>query len=121
MQDEASADNDMEYTLTAAAYSKMAILTWCIAGWIYAAVTWHLFWLPGLLIFVPGILIASIVAMVFFVPFWRVMKTVDRDWCYARRKRVGLLLIATLLKVTGFIASIAAPVVYVKMLRGLME
>ena len=84
---------DAAYDQTASSYSKGAIFIWCIVGWIYAAVTWHLFWLPGILIFFPGIFIASLIAAAFFVPLRLVMKKVKKDWEMLRRKRVGLVVL----------------------------
>jgi len=108
---------DAAYFQTASYYSKGAIFTWCIVGWIYAAVTWHLLWLPGILVFFPGIFVASLISAVFFIPLWLVMKKVNRDWELDRRKHVGLLMSATLLKLGGFIASIAGAIGYVRVLR----
>ena len=109
--------DETAYNQTASSYCKGAIFMWCIVAWIYAAVTWHLLWLPAILIFIPGIFVASLIAACFFIPLWLVMKVVNRDWEIYRRKRVGLLLVATLLKLGGFIASIAGPIGYVRILR----
>jgi len=112
---------DAAYDQTASSYSKGAIFIWCIVGWIYAAVTWHLFWLPGILIFFPGIFIASLIAAAFFVPLRLVMKKVKKDWEMLRRKRVGLVMFATLLKLGGLIAAIGGPIGYEKSLRHFLE
>lgn len=116
-QERTETPKDAAYNQTASSYSKGAIFIWCIVGWIYAAVTWRLLWLPSILIFIPGIFVASLVAACFFIPLWLVMKTVNRDWELNRRKHVGLLWFATLLKLCGFLASIAGPIAYVKVLR----
>jgi len=108
---------DAAYDSIASSYSKGAIFIWCIVGWIYAAVTWHLFWVPGILIFFPGIFIAGLIAAIFFVPFRLVMQKVINAWELERRKRVGLTMLATLLKLGGFIAAIGGPIGYVKLLR----
>jgi hypothetical protein len=112
---------DAAYNLMASSYCRGGIVIWCIAGWIYAAVTWRLLWLPGILVFVPGIFCAGVTAAVFFVPLWLVMKKVNRDWELDQRKHVGLLMFATLLKLGGFIASIAGPIGYVNMLRHFVD
>jgi hypothetical protein len=109
------------YDQQASAYCKAAVFIWCLVGWIYAAVTWHVLWLPGILIFFPGIFVASLVAAIFFIPFWLVMKKAKGDWENYGDKHWGLLTIGTILKLGGFLGPIAGSVLYVHLLRCFMK
>jgi 4-hydroxybenzoate polyprenyltransferase len=109
------------YYQQATAYCKTATFTWCVAGWVYAAITWHILWLPGILIFFPGIFIASIIAAVFFVPLWLVVKKVKTDWQNHRNKNWGLLVVATLLKFGLYLGPLAGAVHYVRLLKMYMK
>jgi hypothetical protein len=90
------------YDQQASAYCKGAIFIWCISGLIYAGTQWHVLWLPGILLFLPGIFIASLIATAFFIPFWLIMKKVLTDWDVYKKNWLRLVL-ATLLKGMGLI------------------
>ncbi|MFA4820539.1 MAG: hypothetical protein WC613_06305 [Candidatus Aenigmatarchaeota archaeon] len=109
------------YDQQASAYCKAAVFIWCLAGWIYAALTWHVFWLPGILIFFPGIFAAGLIAAIFFIPFWFIMKKVKADLESSGDKHWSLLAIATILKLCGFLGPIAGSVLYVHVLRYFMK
>lgn len=114
---QAQAPDDEAYNQIASSHSKSAIFIWCIVGYAYAFFTWRLLWLPAILIFVPGVFVASIIASFFFIPLWFVMKKVNRDWELEGKKNVGLMIVATTLKIGGFAASVAAPIGYIKLLQ----
>lgn len=109
------------YDQQASAYCKTAIFIWCLAGWIYAAITWHILWLPGILIFFPGVVIASLIAAVFFIPFWLAAKKAKSDWQNYRGKNWGLLVVATILKLGVYIGPLAGAILYVRLLRMYMN
>ena len=109
------------YNRFASAHCKGAIYIWCLTGWIYAAATWRLRWLPGILVFVPGIFVASMVAAAFFIPIWVIMKRVRQDWEAVGERHWGLLVAATLLKIGGFVGPIASAIGYVHLLRLLLD
>jgi hypothetical protein len=109
------------YDQLASAHSKAAIFTWCLVGWIYAAFTWHVLLLPGILIFFPGIFIASLIAAVFFIPLWFITKKVKGDLETYGGKHWQLLTLATILKIGGFISPIAGAIGYVHLLRYFLE
>lgn len=109
------------YDQQASACCKAAIFTWCLAGWIYAAITWHTLWLPGILIFFPGIIIASLIVAVFFIPFWFTAKKAKSDWQNYRGKNWGLLVAATILKLGVYIGPLVGAVPYVRLLRTYMN
>lgn len=111
------AQEEKAYDLRATSYCKVAIAIWCLVGWIYAAYTWHLLWLPGILVFLPGIFVASLVAFVFFFPSWLIMRKDWRDFTLRGKRRNGLLLFAIALKSTGYLIFFVVPVVYVNVLR----
>ena len=108
---------DKAYNLRATSYCKVAITIWCLVGWIYAAWSWRLLWLPGILVFLPGIFVASLVAFAFFLPSWLIMRKDWRDFTLRGQRRNGLLLFAIALKLTGYLVFFAAPVVFVNILR----
>jgi hypothetical protein len=119
---EPTSENTMEpYDKEASSYSKVAIFTWCLVGLIYAAVTWHVLWFPGLLIIFPGIFIASLIAAIFFIPLRFTMKKVKENWQTYGSKHWGLLMVGTILKIGGFIGPIAGSIGYVHLLRHFME
>jgi len=109
------------YHQQASTYCTTAIIIWCLAGWIYATITWRILWLPGILIFFPGILVASLIAAVFFIPFWFGAKKAKMDWQNHREKSWVLLMTATILKVGVYLAPIAGSVLYVQFLRVYMK
>jgi hypothetical protein len=110
-----------EYDKLASAYCKGIVFEWCLVGWIYAAVTWHVFWLPGILVFFPGILFAGFIAAFFFIPSWFIKKKIKRDWHTYGNKNWGLLVFATILKIGGFIGPIVGSIAYVHLLRHFIE
>jgi hypothetical protein len=114
------AQEDKAYNLRATSYCKVAIMIWCLVGWIYAAWSWRLLWLPGILVFLPGIFVASLVAFAFFIPSWLIMRKDWRDLTLRGQRRNGLLLFAIALKLAGYLVFFAAPVVYVNILRDLL-
>ena len=114
------AQEEKAYDLRATSYCRVAIAIWCLVGWIYAARTWHLLWLPGILVFLPGIFVASVVAFVFFLPSWLIMRKDWRSFVLRGQRRNGLLLFAIALKSAGYISFFIVPVVYVNMLRKLL-
>jgi hypothetical protein len=115
-------DPDVDaYGLQASAHCKVAIFIWCIAGWAYALITWHVFWIPGLLIFFPGILVASIIAAVFFIPLWIVMNKARADWQKYGSKRWSLLVAGTILKVGVYLGPLSGALLYVNLLRAIMK
>jgi hypothetical protein len=109
------------YDVQASVHCKTAIVIWCIVGWAYAMITWHVLWLPGILIFFPGIFVASIIAAIFFIPLWIVMKKAKADWQNPGSKHWGLLAAATVLKVGVYIGPLAGAVLYVHLLRTFLE
>lgn len=115
------AQEEKAYDLRATSYCKVAIAIWCLVGWIYAAWTWHLLWLPGILVFFPGIFVASLVAFVFFLPSWLIMRKDWRDFTLLGQRRNGLLLFAIALKSAGYLIFFVVPVVYVNVLRKLLN
>jgi hypothetical protein len=120
--DELTSENTMvSYDKEASSYSKVAIFTWCLVGLIYAAVTWHVLWFPGLLILFPGIFIASLIAAIFFIPLRFTVKKAQGDWQTYKSKPWGLLMLATILKIGGFIGPIAGSIGYVHLLRHFMQ
>lgn len=117
---ESAAPDKMDvYRREATAHSKNAIFWWCLVGWIYASVTWYVFWLPGVLIFLPGIFVASLIAMIFFIPLWFVKKRL-RSYGYGRGS-LGLLILGTVLKIALFCGPIAGSIGYVHLLRYFMD
>ena len=121
MNDSNSKNIREPYDKEASSYSKVAIITWSLVGLIYAAITWHVLWFPGILIIFPGIFIASLIAAIFFIPLRFTMKKVKGNWQNYGSKRWGLLMIGTILKIGGFIAPIAGSIGYVHLLRHFME
>jgi hypothetical protein len=115
------AQEEKAYDLRATSYCKVAIAVWCLVGWIYAACTWHLLWLPGILVFLPGIFVASLVAFVFFLPSWLIMRKDWRDFTLRGQRRNGLLLFAIALKSAGYLTFFVVPVVYVNVLRKFLD
>lgn len=119
---EPASENTMEsYDKEASSYAEVAIFTWCLVGWIYAAVTWHVLWLPGILIFFPGVFVASLIAAIFFIPLWFITKKVKGDWRAYGSKHWGLLMLGTILKIGGFIGPIVGSIGYVYLLRHFIE
>jgi hypothetical protein len=115
-------ENTMEsYDEDASSYAKVAIFTWCLVGFIYAAVTWYVLWLPGLLILFPGIIIASLIAAMFFIPFHLTTKKIKRDLQLHGRKQWGLLIVGTILKIGVFIGPIVGSIGYIHLLRYFMK
>lgn len=114
---DALSQEETAYNAKASLYCERYIFVWCVVGLIYAGVTWRIFWIPGILILMPGIFVASLVAAVFFVPYWLLRLKDYKDWTEKGRKRNVLFTIALILRVVGFLASIAAPIWYVKILR----
>lgn len=109
------------YDRHASNHCKSAILIWCTVGWIYAALTWRLLWLPGVLVFFPGIFVASLIAAIFFIPLWLIMSEVRRSWEIDGDKRWGSLALATVLKLGGLIGPAAGAIGYVRLLRLVWE
>lgn len=109
------------YDKTATDYCKAAIVVWCIFGWIYAAATWHIRWLSGLLIFFPGVVVASLIAALFFIPLWFIVKKAKTDWQTSGNKHWGLLVVATILKAGIYLGPIAGAILYVHLLRALVK
>jgi len=105
------------YDFRASSYCTVAINIWCIVGWAYAAYSWHLLWLPGILVFMPGIFVASFVALIFFLPSWLIMRKDWRDFTLRGQRRNGLLLFAIFLKFLGYLSFFIAPVIYINILR----
>jgi hypothetical protein len=105
------------YDKEASSYSKVAILIWCVAGLIYTSVTWRILWLPGILILFPGIFIASLIAAIFFIPLQIIMKKVKEDWQVYGNRDWGLLMLGTILKISGIIGPIAGSIVYIQLIR----
>lgn len=110
-----------EYSALATAESKSAIFLWCVSGGIYAAKTWHLLWLPGLLLFIPGIFIASIISAAFFIPVWHLRKSVKRRFEQTREKNWSLLVAATVIRIFGVLSPIAGSIFYIRVLRRFLE
>ena len=109
------------YDQQASAYCKAVIFIWCLVGWIYAAITWQVLWLPGILIFFPGIFVASLIAAVFFIPLWFIVRKAKADWQNYGGKSWSLLLAATILKVGVYLGPLAGAVLYVHVLRTFMK
>lgn len=121
MIDKTSEDTMASYNQEASSYSKVAIFTWSLVGLIYAAITWHVLWLPALLILFPGIFIGSLIAAIFFIPLRFTTKKVKEDWQAYGNKRWGLLILGTILKIGGFIGPIAGSIGYIHLLRCFIE
>src|SRR5512136_2592245 len=107
------AQEEKAYDLRATSYCKVAVAIWCPVGWIYAACSCRLLLLPGILVFLPGIFVASLVAFVFFLPSWLIMRKDWRDFTLRGQRRNGLLLFALALKLAGYLTFFVVPVVYV--------
>lgn len=99
----------------------VAMIIWCIAGWGNAAITWHLLWLPGLLIFIPGIFLACIIAVIFFLPLSRIMEQIRAGWETYENRNWNLLVTATVLKVFLYLGPLIGSVFYVHILRTIIE
>ncbi|RJQ50866.1 MAG: hypothetical protein C4530_20875 [Desulfobacteraceae bacterium] len=111
------AQEDKAYEFRAMSYCNVAIVIWCLVGWIYVAYSWHLLWLPGILVFFPGIFVASLVAFVFFLPSWLIMRKDWRDFTLRGQRSNGLLLFAIILKLVGYLTFFVVPVIYVNILH----
>lgn len=109
------------YNQHASACCKAAILIWCLVGWIYAAITWHVLWLPGMLIFLPGSFVASLIAAAFFIPLWTVVKKANEEWQNHGNKKWSLLVVGTILKIGVYLGPLAGAVLYVHILRTFMK
>jgi len=112
---------DIAYDAKASRYCARFIFVWCIVGLIYAGISWRILWLPGILILFPGIFIASLVAAIFFIPYWLLRLKDYKDFTEKGRKRNILFTIALILRFLGFFASIAAPIWYVIILHNFMS
>jgi len=66
-----------------------------------------------MLIFLPGIFVASFIAMVFFIPLWFVKEKLRG----CGRASLGLLILGTVLKIALFCGPIAGSIGYVHLLR----
>jgi hypothetical protein len=71
-------------------------------------------------VFLPGIFVASLIAFVFFLPSWLIMRKDWRDFTLLGQRRNGLLLFAIALKSVGYLTFFVAPVIYVNILRDLL-
>jgi 4-hydroxybenzoate polyprenyltransferase len=109
------------YNQHASAYCKAAIFIWCLVGWIYAAITWHVLWLPGVLIFFPGIFVACLIAAAFFIPLWIVVKKANEEWQNYGHKKWSLLVVGTILKIGVYIGPPTGAVLYVHAIRSFMK
>jgi hypothetical protein len=109
------------YNQQASTYCKAAIFIWCLVGWIYAAITWHILWLPAMLILFPGIFVASLIAAAFFIPLWTVVKKAKDEWQNYERKKWNLLVAGTILKIGIYLGPLAGAVLYVHVLRTFMK
>lgn len=114
---EAIAQEEKAYDSRATSYCTVAINIWCIVGWAYVAYSWRLLWLPGILVFMPGIFVASLVAFMFFLPSWLIMRKDWRDFTLRGQRRNWLLFFAIVLKVIGYLSFFVAPVIYINILR----
>lgn len=99
----------------------VAIVIWCLAGWANATFTWHVLWLPGLLILVPGIFVACVIAAIFSVPLSRIMKKIRADWDAGEEKKWNLLAAAMALRVFLYLGPLIGSVLYVHFIRIIME
>ena len=109
------------YNQHASAHCKVAIFIWCFVGWIYASITWHVLWLPGILILFPGIFVAGLIAAAFSVPLWIVVKKTKEEWQNYGHKKWSLLVAGTILKIGVYLGPMAGAVLYVHFLRTFMK
>jgi hypothetical protein len=97
------------------------MFVWCLAGSVYAAMTWHLLWIPAILIFVPGIFIASLIAAVSFIPLWSIWKKMTDDYYVRRRRNWGLFVASLVLKGANLASPVAGAVLYVRLLKRFLD
>jgi len=109
------------YGVQASAHCKVAIFIWCIAGWAYVLITWPVLWIPGILIFFPGIFVASIIAAVFFIPLWIMRNKARADWKKYGSKHWDLLVAGTTLKVGVDLGHLAGALLCVHLLQVIMK
>jgi hypothetical protein len=116
-------DEDLigSYDKEASHYIKGAIFTWCLVGLIYGAVTWHVLWLPGVLLFFPGIFIASLISAIFYIPLWFITKKLKGDRQVHESNHWVLLMLGTIFKIGGFIAPIVGSIGYIYLLHHFMK
>ena len=108
-----------EYSAQASAYCKAAIVWWLIAGWVYAGVTWRFLFLPAILVFVPGIFVASLLAFALFLPAY-FMKKHLAQWQRGEPKQWGLLIVTTLWTAVEFLGPIAGAIGFVEIAKGII-
>lgn len=113
--------NDVETSRFKKKQYIVASVIWCVAGWVNAAITWHVLWLPGLLIFIPGVFVACIIAAIFFIPLSGVMKKIRTRWESDQPKNWNLMLAATVLKVFLYLGPLIGSIFYVHILRVIIE
>lgn len=109
-------EEQARYDAQASAYCRTAIVLWLIGGWIYAAVSWRLLILPGVLVFFPGIFVAGQLAFALFLPSWHAKKRLAR-WRVGEPKQWGTLLFATVWLVVQFAGPIGGAILFVEVAR----
>jgi len=115
---ESESDNESTYSSKAAEFCKISIFIWCLTGWIYAGVSGKLFWMPGILVFFPGIFVAGLIAAVFFIPMWFAAKKAGSDWYGKGKKDRGFLTLAMVFKIGISLGPIVGAIYFVRGIRG---
>lgn len=106
-----------EYRRAADGYTKVMILVWCLAGWSYAFFTWHLFFLPAILVILPGIFVPVIITGMVFAPYWVMKQRVLQEWTRTGRRNWLSVGKALAINWIGIFLSGYAAIGYVRLLR----
>ena len=106
-----------EYDAAASQYSRNAIFLWCASGVVYIWLSndHRLLSLVTLLLFLPGIFLASFASIPFFFASTKLKARVARLKPYPAPKAFLVLASTTVLFVAFTAVQIALPVVFVKL------
>jgi hypothetical protein len=74
-----------------------------------------------MLIFFPGIFVASLIGAAFFIPLWIVVKKAKEEWENYGHKKWSLLVVGTILRIGVYLGPLAGAVLYVHVLRTFMK
>lgn len=112
--------SEREYNYQASLTCKLVIAVWLITGGVYALITGRLLSLPTLALFLPGIFVAALAALVSFAVYCKSVQAVDALEAGGSRSLAGVVGVFGL--VWWFGATLILPayiaVVYVRLVAG---
>lgn len=107
---------DSQYEALATREARGAIFIFLLTGWIYAGYIKYLLWKPLILIFFPGIFIASFATALTFIPLFQIKKSMLKSCSKGKRYSAVTFFISIILYILNMANPFICAVYYVKLI-----